>query len=192
MYKESKPVDSLNNKEAREKLEFAKDQVIGAIAETMDLYGVTPAAGRLYATMYFEDRMNLDEMHEEVGMTKASMSTSVRKLQDIGYVKRIYTKGIRKHTYAAEKNFFNTFMSFYCQQWEREVRMNLDAVHEAEKKIEEMLGDASVDDEIKQEAKKYYEMLNESKIYYDWLKRLTTSIRSGEIFEFLPKENKDT
>ena len=185
-------MESSNTNKATEKIEFAKDQVIGAIAETMDLYGVTPAAGRLYATMYFEDKMNLDEMHEEVGMTKASMSTSVRKLQDIGYVKRVYLRGSRKHTYAAEKNFFNTFMSFYCEQWEREVRLNLDAVHDAEKELEEIMDDASVADEIKQEAKEHYKMLNESKVYYDWLKRLAASIRSGEIFEFIPKKNEDT
>ncbi|MCF3942831.1 choline uptake/conversion transcriptional regulator CudC [Oceanobacillus alkalisoli] len=185
-------MESLNNKEAREKLEFAKDQVIGAIAETMDLYGVTPAAGRLYATMYLEDKMNLDEMLEEVGMTKASMSTSVRKLQNIGYVKRVYTRGTRKHTYAAEKNFFNTFMSFYCQQWEREVSMNLDAVQLAEKELDEIINDESVAEEIREEAKEHYKLLNESKVYYRWLRKLVASIRSGEIFEFLPKENEDT
>lgn len=185
-------MESLNDKEAREKLEFAKGQVIGAIAETMDLYGVTPAAGRLYATMYFEDKMNLDEMLEEIGMTKASMSTSVRKLQNIGYVKRVYTKGSRKHTYTAEKNFFNTFMSFYCQQWEREVSMNLDAVQLAEKELAEIISDESIADEIKEEAKEHYEMLNESKVYYHWLRKLVASIRSGEIFEYLPKENEET
>lgn len=185
-------MESSKDKAAREKIEFAKDQVIGTIAETMDLYGVTPAAGRLYATMYFEDKMNLDEMLEEVGMTKASMSTSVRKLQNIGFVKRLFTRGSRKHTYTAEKNFFNTFMSFYCQQWEREASMNLDAVHIAEKELAKIIHDPSIADEIKAEAEEYYEMLNESKVYYHWLRKLAASIRTGEIFEFLPKENDES
>lgn len=70
------------------KIEEAKDKVIGAIAETMDLYGVTPAAANLYATMYFEDQMTLDEMRTELGMSKPSMSTSVRRLQEIDMVKK--------------------------------------------------------------------------------------------------------
>lgn len=71
-----------------DKIEEAKDKVIGAIAETMDTYGVTPAAANLYATMYFEDQMTLDEMRTELGMSKPSMSTSVRKLQEIEMVKK--------------------------------------------------------------------------------------------------------
>lgn len=70
------------------KMEEAKDKVIGAIAETMDLYGVTPAAANLYATMYFKDQMTLDEMRTELGMSKPSMSTSVRRLQEIDMVKK--------------------------------------------------------------------------------------------------------
>ena len=115
------------------KIEVAKDKVIGAIAETMDLYGVTPAAANLYATMYFKDQMTLDEMREELGMSKPSMSTSVRRLQEIEMVKKTFTRGSRKHTYAAEKDFFRSFMAFYCQMWDREVKMNLDAIEEAQK-----------------------------------------------------------
>ena len=64
----------------------AKNEVIGAISETMDLYGVTPSAGTLYATLYLSDQMNLDEMREELEMSKPSMSTSVRKLHGNGMV----------------------------------------------------------------------------------------------------------
>src|SRR5690625_4992305 len=123
-----------NNRDelAREKIEYAKDQVIGPIYETMDLYGATPAECRLYATMYINEQMNLDEMREELKMSKPSMSTSVRKLQGNGMVKRIFQRGTRKHTYSAERDFFRFFMSFYCQMWEREVKMNLKAIKEAE------------------------------------------------------------
>src|SRR5699024_12630245 len=94
------------------KKEETKENIIDAIAETMHLYAVTPAAGRLYATMQFEDQMNLDEMREELGMSKPSMSTSVRKLQEIDMVKKKFQRGSRKHTYVAEKNYFNTFTSY--------------------------------------------------------------------------------
>src|SRR5699024_5889035 len=98
--------------------------VIEAIAETMDLYGVTPAAGKSYATMYFEDHMNLHEMRAELGMSKPSMSTNVRKLQQIGFVKRRFQRATRKHTYTGETDFFETFIAYFCSMWEREVKMN--------------------------------------------------------------------
>lgn len=179
------------DEQAEEKLEYAKDQVIGAIAETMDLYGVAPAAGKLYATMYFEGQMNLDDMHEQLGMSKPSMSTNVRKLQDNGMVKKVFQRGSRKHTYTAEKDFFRSFMSFYRGMWEREANMNLEAIEEAEKDLTEVLESADVSNEVLEKAQTYYDMITQSKVYYHWLQRLAESIQNGDIFEFLPKHPSD-
>ncbi|GFZ87030.1 HTH-type transcriptional repressor GbsR [Compostibacillus humi] len=172
---------------AIEKIEEAKEMVIEAIAETMDLYGVTPAAGRIYATMYFEDHMNLDEMREELGMSKPSMSTNVRKLQQIDFVKKRFQRGTRKHTYTAEKDFFQTFMAYFCSMWEREVKMNMDAVKKAEPILIEIVNDETVSNDIREEAKKHVALLEKSKLYYHWLEELVESVRTGEIYNFLPK-----
>ncbi|MBT2218131.1 GbsR/MarR family transcriptional regulator [Virgibacillus dakarensis] len=180
-------MENERNNQARNKLDEAKDQVIGAISETMDLYGVTPSAGKLYAMMYFKEQMNLDEMRQELGMSKPSMSTSVRKLQDNGMVKKKFQRGSRKHTYVAEKDFFRSFMSFYCQMWDREVTMNMEAIKQAEIDLQEIYQDDTIAADIRDEAKADYELLESSKVYYRWLGRLTDSIRSGKIFEFLPK-----
>ncbi|WP_138418735.1 choline uptake/conversion transcriptional regulator CudC [Aquibacillus sediminis] len=173
------------------KIEEAKNKVISAIAETMDLYGVTPAAANLYATMYFKDQMTLDEMRTELEMSKPSMSTSVRKLQEIEMVKKTFTRGSRKHTYIAEKNFFRSFMVFYCQMWEREAKMNMEAIKEAQEDLIAVIKDPTSSPETVATAKKYYDQLEESKTYYNWLEDLVASIRSEKIFEFLPKHKQD-
>lgn len=183
---------SESNERPQLKIEEAKDKVMGAIAETMDLYGVTPAAANLYATMYFEGQMTLDEMRSELGMSKPSMSTSVRKLQEIEMVKKTFTRGSRKHTYAAEKDFFHSFMAFYCQMWEREVKTNLGAIESAQEDFVEVMKDSSSTPDIVAKAKEYYDQLEESKTYYHWLGDLAESIRSGEIYNFLPKDQKDS
>ncbi|HET7615624.1 MAG TPA: GbsR/MarR family transcriptional regulator, partial [Bacillales bacterium] len=100
----------LEHEEAVRKIEKAENAVIQSIAETMDLYGVTPSIGRLYATMYFKhDPMTLDNMKDDLGMSKPSMSTAVRKLQDINIVQKVWQKGSRKDLFLAEKNFFHYF-----------------------------------------------------------------------------------
>lgn len=175
-------------REVREKLDFAKEEVIAAIAETMDLYGVTPSAGTLYATMYFNDTMNLDEMREELSMSKPSMSTGVRKLQENGMVKRVFQRGTRKHLYRAEKDFFESFMAFYCKMWDREAKQNLDAIRIAEKELNDIVQMTDVSDALREEAKANLKLLEQSKIYYKWLSRLSESVKSEEIFEFLPKD----
>lgn len=178
---------SLDEK-AQDKIIAAENEVIGAISETMDLYGVTPSAGKLYATLYLSDQMNLDEMREELEMSKPSMSTSVRKLHDNGMVKKIYQQGSRKHTYAAEKDFFKSFMSFYCKMWEREAEMNLNAVNEAEVNLKQVIEDDNVSDELRVTAKEQFDLITNSKTYYNWLNKLANSVKTEEIFSFLPKE----
>lgn len=177
-----------NDEISKDKLENAKEQIIDAIAETMDLYAVPPAAGRLYATMQFEEQMNLDEMREELGMSKPSMSTSVRKLQEIDMVKKKFQRGSRKHTYAAEKNYFNTFTSYFCHMWDREAKMNLTAIREAEFELDQIFEEEDgVSEEVLQDAREVYQQLEESKVYYRWLERLVASVRSREIFKYIPQ-----
>ncbi|MDF0140497.1 GbsR/MarR family transcriptional regulator, partial [Staphylococcus pseudintermedius] len=78
------------------KLEEAKDIVINSIAETMDLYGINRSVGNLYGIMLFKESMTLDEMRQELQMSKPSMSAGVKKLQEFDIVKQRLTRGSRK------------------------------------------------------------------------------------------------
>ena len=77
-------------------IEEAKDLVINSIGETMDLYGINRSVGNLYGIMVFEGSMTLDEMRQQLQMSKPSMSTGVKKLQEYDIVKQQFTRGSRK------------------------------------------------------------------------------------------------
>lgn len=177
-----------NNDKALRTIEEAENIVISAISETMDLYGVTPSTGHLYAMMYFKEQMTLDEMRDELGMSKPSMSTGVRKLQEIEMVKKVFQRGSRKHIYVAEKDFFNSFISYFCQMWDREVSTNMNAINNAQSLLADVIEDKEISPIIREDAEKKIRLLEDSKRYYNWLERLVQSIRSGEIYEFLPKD----
>ncbi|WLR48355.1 GbsR/MarR family transcriptional regulator [Halobacillus litoralis] len=177
-----------HDESSRQTIEHAKGLVIDSIAETMDLYGVTRSAGTLYGTMYFEDDMTLDEMREKLGMSKPSMSTGVKKLQNYNIVKQTFRKGTRRQTFVAEKDFFNFFSNFFTKKWLREVKTNLDAIKHAQKELNDVMEDSEADEVVKQEAEQIYQQLEASKPYYHWLQKLVDSIESGEIFDFLPAD----
>ncbi|AQZ45217.1 transcriptional regulator-like protein [Paenibacillus larvae subsp. larvae] len=176
---------------AKKSIEEAKGLVIDSIAETMDLYGITRSAGVLYGTMYFSDEMTLDEMREELQMSKPSMSTSVKKLQDLNVVKKTFHKGRRKYGFVAEKDFFKFFTSFFPKKWEREVKVNLAAIEEAQNELQDVIRNQQLDESLKDEAGTLYQQLEDSKPYYDWLNRLTEFVESGEIFKYIPIKNKE-
>lgn len=187
----SKEADG-KQKKVEELVEQAEGEVINSIAETMDLYGVPPSIGRLYATMYFKhDPMTLDNMKDDLGMSKPSMSTAVRKLQEINIVQKVWQKGSRRDLFLAEKDFFQYFSHFFGKKWEREAKLNLSAINNAEKKLQQVLNDVETEETLKQRAEQDFQQLEEYRKYCHWLGRLARSIESGEIFEFLPVNEED-
>ncbi|WP_202079079.1 choline uptake/conversion transcriptional regulator CudC [Caldalkalibacillus salinus] len=176
-------------KEAEQLIERAESAVINSIAETMDLYGVTPSIGRLFAMMFFKhDPMTLDDMKDDLGMSKPSMSTAVRKLQDINIVQKVWQKGARKDLFMAEKNFFKYFSHFFGSKWEREAKLNLSAIDNAETMLKQVIEDKETEEALKQRAEQNLQQLDEYRKYCNWLERLARSVETGEIFEFLPIE----
>lgn len=174
------------------KIEQAENMMINTIAETMDLYGVTPSVGRLYGTLYFKhEPMTLDEMKDELGMSKPSMSTSVRRLQDINIVQKAWQKGARKELFVAEKDYFQYFRQFFCKKWEREASMFLISISHAQKQLAEVMDNQETEENIKKKARLDYDQLEEAKKYYHWMERLIRFIESEEIYEYLPKEEPD-
>jgi len=164
-------------------LEEAETLVIDAIAETMDLYGVTPSIGRLYGVMYLsENPMTLDEMSEKLGMSKPRMSTAVHSLMEIYMIQKVWKKGERKDLYEAEKDFFKSFISFFCKKWDREISVNLEAIEKSLEKLKALIASPDVPDAILHKAQKNLQQLEESTQYYLWLKKLVHVCRSKELF----------
>lgn len=165
-----------------ESLKEAEDLVVDAIAETMDLYGITPSVGRLYGVLYFkQEPLTLDDMSEELGMSKPSMSTGIRALQQIDYVHKVWQKGVRKDLYLAEKDFFRTFTSFFGKMWNREIAVNLEATKKAAEILTELVEDPNAPVWVHQKAKADLEQLNQSREYYEWLKKVVQLFESKEI-----------
>ncbi|WP_134701882.1 GbsR/MarR family transcriptional regulator [Ammoniphilus sp. YIM 78166] len=175
-----------------ESLRAAENMVIDAISETMDLYGVTPSIGRLYGILYFkQDPMTLDDMSAELGMSKPSMSTGIRALQQIHYVHKVWQKGVRKDLYLAEKDFFKTFTSFFSNMWNREIAVNQEAAERATEILTELIQDPQVPVWIHEQAKADLEQLRHSRQYYEWLRKVVHLFESKEINKLIEEQGQD-
>ncbi|MEJ9233236.1 GbsR/MarR family transcriptional regulator [Peribacillus butanolivorans] len=173
-------------------LEEAESIVIDAIAETMDLYGVTHSIGRLYGVLYFsEEPMTLNQMSNSLGMSKPSMSTGIHSLVDIEMVQKVWRKGERKDLYKAEKDFFVSFLSFFCKKWDRELSVNMQAIEKATEKFNSLLDNPDVPDAIQQKARKDLQQLQDSTQYYLWLKKLVHAFRSKELVKMIEEIDSD-
>ncbi|WP_251548592.1 GbsR/MarR family transcriptional regulator [Neobacillus muris] len=178
--------------EGEKRLVQARERVIEAISQNMNLYGVTESVGRLYGALYFQGGpLTLDEMKEELGMSKTSMSTSVRILQDLKMVDKVWIKGIRKDLYQAELDWYQTFIDFFTIKWRNGISINVSAMEKSRSELEALVNDPVVDEQVKHQAINDIEKLTDALEYYDWLNRLVDSFESKEIFDFIPKLPKE-
>lgn len=176
-----------------EKIEQAKNRMIESLAQNMDLYGITPTVGRLYGTLYFEDRsMTLDELKEELGMSKTSMSTGVRALAEINMIEKVWKRGERKDFYKYKDNWYQNFIDLFCIRWQKGIDMNLEAANRSLQDLQAVL-DTDISDEERERAELYMEKIRYAVDYYTWLNKVIELFESEEIFEIIArKENENT
>ena len=86
--------------------EAARRKFIEAGGHTTQSFGLGRIIGQIYALLYLSPQpLCLDEIVTELGVSKASVSTTVRQLQKWAAVKRVWVKGDRKDYYEAETDF---------------------------------------------------------------------------------------
>ena len=176
--------------DGKEKLEKARERIIETIAQNIHLYGLTPSAGRQYGTMFFHNEpLTLDDMTEKLGMSKTSMSTSVRALSDLKLVERAWKRGVRKDLYQVTDDWYQSFIDLFSIKWRRSISLHTVAVRRSLAELEELVNDPEISDDLKMEAKADIEKLRYMRDYYEWLDRLVDAFEDHDIFNLVPIKN---
>lgn len=178
------------DEERRIAVDKIRKRVIENIGRNMDLYGISISTGHLYGLLYFADKpMNLDEMGQEMKMSKTSMSTGVRTLLDYKMVHKVWEKGSRKDLYEVEYDWYQTFADFFDIKWRKSVESNILVLRKAMEETDKLMKEHESDAELIEVLKEDYAKMKEAVAYYKWLDRLIDTLVNGEIFKLVPKEN---
>ncbi|WP_062234803.1 GbsR/MarR family transcriptional regulator [Fictibacillus sp. FJAT-27399] len=171
-----------------EQFKKARDRIIEHNSENQTLFGMNHTVKRLMSVMYYyEKSMTLDDMTELLGMSKASMSNSVRELLDIGLVEKVWKKGERKDLYKVEEDNYQSFIKYFCYHWRKILTLKLNPMKKSIDELNELLGNEGLDVETKALIEKDLEKLYAGLEYMNWLGRVVTLFESQEIFEYIPK-----
>lgn len=175
--------------EGREQLDKARERIIETIAQNIHLFGITPSAGRLYGMMFFHhEPLTLDDMKEELGMSKTSMSTSVRALTDLKMVEQVWKKGVRKDLYKVEEDWYQSFIDLFSTKWRSSISVHTQSIKRSLTEMEKLIDDQDISDEVKQLAEIDIEKLKYILDYYEWLGRLVDAFETHDIFSLVPKK----
>jgi len=171
-------------------IEKSRQRVKDSIGNNMDLYGVTLSIGHLYGNIYFHNGpVTLDDMGEKMGMSKTSMSTGMRTLMDLKMINKVWEKGSRKDLYEAETDWYQNFVDYFSIKWRKSMEMNINSLNKSIAELR-MLREDNMHNETLANltAIDLQKMMNAIQ-YYTWLERFIDALESGEIFNWIPKEN---
>lgn len=173
--------------DGKEQLEKSRERIIESIAKNIHLYGLTPSAGRQFGTMFFHgEPLTLDEMTEQLGMSKTSMSTSVKALTDLKLVERAWKRGVRKDLYQVKDDWYQSFLDLFSIKWRRSVSLHSLAIKKSLAELYELVDDPTIDDALREEAHADIDKMVYMRNYYEWLDRLVDAFEDQDIFNLVP------
>lgn len=170
-----------------EQLEKSRKRITESIAQNIHLYGLPPSAGRQYGMMFFNNKpLTLDEMSEELGMSKTSMSTSIRAMSESKLVERVWERGVRKDLYKVNDDWYQNFIDTFSIRWRKSVSLHSSAIRRSLNELEKLIKDETTSEEVLELAKQDIEKLIYIKDYYEWLDRLVDAFEDHDIFDLVP------
>ena len=110
----------------------ARDNFIESAGRTTQGFGLGRIIGQLYALLFFTPKpMALNEMAEELSVSKGSVSTHIRELEKWGAVKQVWVRGSRKDFYQAETDFFRILKGGILPFLKRKLNSSLVTINES-------------------------------------------------------------
>ncbi|OAB34932.1 transcriptional regulator [Paenibacillus macquariensis subsp. defensor] len=177
------------NEEHTKVIEKARQRVMDSIGKNMDLYGVTMSIGHLYGNMYFHDGpVTLDEMGQEMGMSKTSMSTGMRALVDLKMINKVWGKGSRKDLYEVEDDWHQNFVEYFSIKWRKSMEMNINSLHKSLTELKKLREENHDHEPLVALVDMDIDRMNHAIQYYRWLGRFIDALETGQIFDWIPKE----
>ncbi|MEO2117813.1 MAG: ArsR family transcriptional regulator [Methanocaldococcus sp.] len=87
-------------------MEEAKRLIIELFSELAKIHGFNKSVGAVYAILYLSDKpLTISDIMEELKISKGNVSMSLKKLEELGFVKKVWIKGERKNYYEAVDGF---------------------------------------------------------------------------------------
>lgn len=93
------------------KLIQAQDVFLEKINQICSKFGLNNVMVQLYALLYLNKTMSLDEMAERLKISKGSVSVNIRALENYGAVRRVWIKGSRRDHYEADTDIYKVIMN---------------------------------------------------------------------------------
>jgi len=114
-----------------------KQNFIEGLSSISQFWGFPKGMGAIFAVLYLApNSLSLDEIVEQAGLTKGSISTNVRALSRMGLIHPVIRFGDRKDYYEAETDFYKSIKTILKERQNSEFDRAVDSVKDTLQKLE--------------------------------------------------------
>ncbi len=114
-----------------------KQDFIEGLSGISQFWGLPKGMGAIFAVLYISPNpLSLDEIVEQTGLTKGSISTSVRSLSRMGLIRPVTRLGDRKDYYEAETDFYRSIRAILKERQSNEFDRAVASVRQTLEKLE--------------------------------------------------------
>lgn len=130
-----------------EQHEAIREEVIGSIERSAEVYGLSRSAGRVYGVLFLaEEPLSIPELVERTGYAKSTISNVTRKLTRIGMTKRRSSEGGgRRVRFTPETDLWFIVQDVFRQYVQREMEMSQRALDRVLDGLDEVDGASTVE-----------------------------------------------
>ena len=110
----------------------AREHFIQGLSRISYFWGFPKAMGAIFGAVYLSpEPITLDELVEQVNISKGAASTNVRNLERLGMIHKQYKVGDRKDFYIAETDFWRIVKGILKEREKNEFDLALRSVSES-------------------------------------------------------------
>jgi DNA-binding transcriptional regulator GbsR (MarR family) len=121
-----------------------KQDFIEGLSGISQFWGLPKGMGAIFAVLYLASNpLSLDEIVEQTGLTKGSISTSVRSLSRMGLIHPVMRIGDRKDYYEAETDFYRSIRAILKERQSNEFDRAVASVQQTLEKLESGSGESN-------------------------------------------------
>jgi DNA-binding transcriptional regulator GbsR (MarR family) len=157
----------------------AREHFLQGVSRISEFWGFPKAMGAIFGALYLSPQpLSLDDLVEQVAVTKGSVSTNVRALERLGMVHRHIRVGERKDFYVAETDFWKIVKGILRERERSEFDQSLRMVSESL----EMVEVAEVDADEVELARFYQKRLGTMQSFFRSLDSLVATLLALDEF----------
>lgn len=167
-----------------ENLVAVQDSTVAGLGRLAGFFGFSDVMGRLYGTLLLRpEPLSLDDLAEELRISKGSVSMNMRSLERWGMAKEVWVRGERKKYYSAESDFWTVIRNVLSGREMREVQLALQVLGDSVEKLKAV--EMDLPDDEKAQAAYVLERIADLRSFFEFAQMaLETFVASNEEIDF--------